>query len=350
MADCNYGRVSTPTHVSRYIDHFAAAMVISGKIDVHHHVYPPVFTEALQRNGGDPSGWYVPPWTVSLDDDVCVKEGIETAILSPTAPGPGIEKDAKTAAKLARGCNDFCAQLRDSQPKRFGFFACVPDLEKDPASVLSEIAYAFNELKADGIILLTSYGAVTPKYLGHPSFVRIWDALNAFKAVVFVHPTHAAGSSLVSSYLPQPAFDYPHETGRTAIDLITSRTLQDHASDCKIILSHAGGTLPGLIDRVAGLMPHAPANINSGLARDELLALARKFYFDTALSSSPMSLKALYALLGEEARSHVLFGSDFPNAPGESIAYFTKQLEESGSLGVGELRENALELFPRLRM
>jgi predicted TIM-barrel fold metal-dependent hydrolase len=322
-------------------------MVVRGKIDVHHHVYPPVFTEALQRNGGDPSGWYIPPWTVALDDDVCAKHGIETAILSCTAPGPGIEQDTRAAANLARACNDYCANLRNSHPKRFGFFACVPDLDKDPSAVLAEITYALDVLQADSIILLTSYGSSPPKYLGHPSFHPIWDALNARKAVVFIHPTHAAGSAQVSQLLPQPAFDYPHETGRTAIDLITSHTLRDHANDCKIILSHAGGTLPALIDRVAGLMPHAPADINCGLSGDEILTLARKFYYDTALSSSAMSLGALMALLGEEGRGHVLFGSDFPNAPAESIGYFTGMLEESGILEVDELRRNAVGLFPR---
>jgi predicted TIM-barrel fold metal-dependent hydrolase len=323
-------------------------MTTPGKIDVHHHVYPPVFVQAIERNGGDPSGWYIPPWTVSLDNDICMQEGIQTAILSCTAPGPGIESDIKVAAKLARECNDFCADLRHSHPERFGFFACVSDLDKDPVSVLEEIEYALEQLKADGIILLTSYGSTTPKYLGHPSFTPIWDSLNVRNAVVFIHPTHAAGSSLVSSRLPQPAFDYPHETGRTAIDLITSGTLQNHASNCKIILSHGGGTLPSLVDRMAGLMPHAPANINSGLSAEEILKLARTFYFDTALSSSPMVLKALNALIGQAGRDKVLFGSDFPNAPVESIGYFTRQLEESGA-DIGELRENALELFPRLR-
>jgi predicted TIM-barrel fold metal-dependent hydrolase len=319
-----------------------------GKIDVHHHVYPPVFVQAIERNGGDPSGWYIPPWTVALDDDICAKEGIQTAILSCTAPGPGIENNTQAAARLARECNDFCATLRDSNPGRFGFFACVSDLDKDPYAVLEEIKYSLDEVKADGIILLTSYGSPTPKYLGHPSFTPVWDALNARSAVVFIHPTHAAGSSLVSSRLPQPAFDYPHETGRTAIDLITSGTLQNHASNCKIILSHGGGTLPSLVDRMAGLMPHAPANINSGLSGEEILKLAKTFYFDTALSSSPMVLEALSALLGETGRGKVLFGSDFPNAPVESIGYFTRQLEESGA-DVGMLRENTLVLFPRLR-
>ena len=326
-------------------------MVTPGKIDVHHHVYPPVFTEALQRNGGDPSGWYIPPWTVALDDDICTKHGITTAILSCTAPGPGIESDPLAAATLARACNDFIFNLRASAPKnRFGFFASVPDLSADPSAVLSEISYALDTLQADGIILLTSYGSSPPKYLGHPSFTPIWTALNARKAVVFIHPTHAAGSSLVSPRLPQPAFDYPHETGRTAIDLITSGTLQNHARDCKIILSHAGGTLPGLIDRVAGLMPFAPADINCGLSGEEILAGARRFWYDTALSSSKMNLGALRALLGEEGRGKVLFGSDFPNAPEESIGYFTGKLEEEGGgfWVIEELRGNAVGLFPRL--
>nr|POE92392.1 6-methylsalicylic acid decarboxylase [Quercus suber] len=322
-------------------------MSTHGEIDVHHHVYPPAMTAALERNGGDPSGWYVPPWTLELENELCEKHSISTSILTVTAPGPAIERDPTVAAKLTRECNEFCANLRDQQPQRFGFFACLPDLRQVDTTV-DEIRYALDVLKADGIILLTSYGTDTPIYLGHASFAPIWQALSARRATVFIHPTHAAGSSLVSDFLPQPAFDYPHETGRTAIDLITSGTLTHAAQNCKIILSHAGGTLPALIDRVAGLLPSAPAAFNPHLSRDELLALARSFYFDTALSSSPMALGALLALLGPDHRSHVLFGSDFPNASDPAIEYFTRQLRASHVFHESELRENALKLFPRL--
>jgi predicted TIM-barrel fold metal-dependent hydrolase len=320
-----------------------------GKIDVHHHVYPLLYTEALHRNGDDPSGWYIPPWTTALDDEMCTAARISTAILSCTAPGPSIEPDPEASAALARSCNEFCAALRDAQPTRYGFFASVPDLALCPSLALTEIEFALITLRADGIILFTSYGSPVPKYLGNPAFAPIWKALSAHKAVVFIHPTHAAGSTQVSPLLPQPAFDYPHETGRAAIDLITSGRLRDEASGCKIILSHGGGTLPVLIDRVAGLMPFAPAGMKSGMSRDEMLGFARGFYYDTALSSSPMALKGLFALLGARGRGRVLFGSDFPNAPDGSIEYFTRQLEESGEVDVRELRANALELFPRLR-
>ncbi|GAB1734813.1 hypothetical protein NU195Hw_g1445t1 [Hortaea werneckii] len=323
-------------------------MTTQGKIDVHHHVYPPVFTQALTRGGGDPSGWYVPDWTVELDDAICGELGVSTAILSCTAPGPDIEKDIGDASALARSCNEYCAKLRNEQPHRFGFFASVPDLSHTKEA-LAEIAYALDELAADGVILLTSYGHSSPKYLGDPSFSPIWDALSARNAVVLVHPTHAVGSLSGVNNLPQPVFDYPHETGRTALDLMVSRTLSRHAKGCKIILSHSGGTLPYLIDRVAGLLPHSPPSFNPGMSRDDLLEQARAFYYDTAAASSPMHLKALFALLGKEGKSHVLFGSDFPNAPAESIKYYTRQLAQNVDFTAEDLVANALELFPRLK-
>lgn len=124
--------------------------------------------------------------------------------------------------------------------------------------------------------------------------------------------------------------------------------LRDHAADCKIVLSHAGGTLPCLIDRVARVMPSAPASFKPGKSGEELLNEARWFYYDTALASSAMSLGALMALLGEDKRDHVLFGTDFPNAPDETIVYFTRQLEDQGDVDVAAVRGNALKLFPRL--
>ena len=316
------------------------------KIDVHHHVYPPAYTEALERAGGDPSGWYIPPWTVQLSHDLCKQMGVGTAYLSCTAPGPDIEKDPAEAQKLARACNGFNAKVKGAEPEKYGFFASVPNLLNTEVAI-EEMRYALDDLNADGVCLMTRYGEDN-HYLGHPDFTPIWDFLNARSIVVFVHPTHPVDTHLVNKHLPQPAFDYAHETGRTAIDMITMNMLRDHAANCKIILSHAGGTLPYLIDRAAGALPNTPAGINPGKGTDEMLEEARTFYYDTALSSSPMHVKAMMALLGEERKDHVLFGTDFPNAPWDSIEYYTAQLEEQGVWNTEDLRNNGLKLFPRL--
>lgn len=316
------------------------------KIDVHHHVYPLIYTQALENAGGDPSGWFVPPWSIEADHDLCRKMGVSTAILSCTAPGPDIERDPSKAQALARAFNEYSASIRDAEPRAYGFFASVPSLLHIERAI-EEMSHALDSLQADGIVLMSRYGDDN-HYLGHSGFTPIWDFLNSRQAIVFIHPTHPVDTHLINQYLPQPAFDYPHETGRAAIDMIMTNMLRDHARSCKIILSHAGGTLPYLADRVAGLMSNAPSAFNSGKTRDEILAEAAMFYFDTALSSSPRVLTLLMDLLGPGRRDHLLFGTDFPNAPSPAIEYYTTQLESNVAFDVKDLRDNALKLFPRL--
>lgn len=226
----------------------------------------------------------------------------------PLLPRPRLQHRTrpKHPHNLARSCNAFYATLRDAQPTHYGFFASVPNLAASPPSaVLAEIEYAFDTLRADRVMLFASYHA---EYLGNPAFRPMWTALSARKVVVFVHPTPAAGGgpgpgpSQVSPLLPPPACDFPHETGRTALDLITSGRLRGEASGCKIILSHGGGALPGLIDRVAELMPFTPAGGKLGISSDEMLGFARGFYYDTALASGPVVLRGLFALLGKEGK------------------------------------------------
>ncbi len=172
------------------------------------------------------------------------------------------------------------------------------------------------------MVIFTRYGNDN-HYLGHPDFRPIWEELNRRKAVVFVHPTHAVDTNLVNKHLPQPMFDYPHETGRTAIDMILSNTLNSVAKDCKIILSHAGGTLPTLIYRPAGMLPYTPFSV--GKSTEQIVEEASRFYFDIAISSNPLTLPALFLLAKP---GHVLFGSDFPNAPSEGIKYCTRNFED----------------------
>ncbi|PVH70153.1 amidohydrolase family protein [Cadophora sp. DSE1049] len=312
------------------------------RIDVHHHFYPEAFTRALIKAGGDPSGWTIPPWTLEADQQLAKDIEIKTAILSVTAPGPCIERDPKAAAKLARTVNEAAATIRNQHPSSYGFFASLPSLLNEKEA-LEELAYALDDLKADGVIIFTRYGEDN-HYLGHADFRPIWIELNKRKAVVFIHPTHAVDTNLVNSHLPQPMFDYPQETGRTAIDMMLSNTLP-LVKDCKVILSHAGGTLPYLIDRVAGMIPHTQFTVNKSTA--ELTEDAKQFYFDTALSSNPLVLDHL---LGFAKDGHVLFGSDFPNAPTGGIGYFTRNLDDHVSEVMKQkiCGDNALKLFPRL--
>ncbi|KAI0437782.1 hypothetical protein F4803DRAFT_128294 [Xylaria telfairii] len=334
--------------------------MVKQRIDVHHHFVPPFYAQALKEGGGDPSGWTIPDWSLEKDIKFNDEENIAFTFLTITAPGAGILSHNEEQVRFCRKANEYAAGICSSHPKRYGFFATIPSL-LDPVSAHAEIIYAHERLGADGIILYTRYGQGN-HYLGHPDFKSTWDLLESRGVVVFVHPTHPVDTSLVNASLPQPMIDYPHETTRTAIDLIISSTIRSHPN-VKIILSHAGGTLPYLALRPATMLPYIPSETSSlangskekqnCLSATELMSNfmedAQSFYYDTALSNSPLQL----ALLKDFAHpGHILFGSDFPYAPTPAIRHMNRLLDEYGgkdedlvySINIA----SALKLFPRL--
>ena len=269
-------------------------------------------------------------------------QNISTAILSLTAPGCTLLK-GHASAQLARAVNVEAASIRDAAPSQFGFFAALPNLIDNVQVGLEEVAYALDHLNADGVTLYTRYGS-TNNYLGHEMFTPLWEELHRRSAVVFIHPTHSVDTNLVNGKLPQPIIDYPHETGRTATDLIMSGAMRRYPN-VRIILSHAGGTLPYLAARAANVL--YDYNL-SDQTPEEFLEDARRFYFDLALSSNEYTLGLLLKFARE---SHVLYGSDFPYAPTKSIETHTLMLENYGLRGIAKDqigRDNALALLPRL--
>lgn len=283
---------------------------------------------------------------------------VGTAILSLTAPGTSI-LTGKAASRLARSVNEEAAKIRDSDPLAFGFFAALPPIidnenGDNTADVLEEIAFSLDKLHADGVTLFTSYGPDNV-YLGHEAIKPIWEALSARKAAVFIHPTdvqqtgthttNTAGVKAEAPKIPQFVIDFPHETARTAVDLILNGYIRQY-SGCKIILSHAGGTLPYIAHRAAHLLADYPIRNKTA---EEFLDDARSFYYDTALSANHYSLSLLRKFAKED---HILFGTDFPYAPVKTIGTNVGWLEEAevkwSKQQIEMLRRgNALRLFPR---
>ena len=299
----------------------------------------------MGQTRGDLSDWYLPQWSQTQSLALMDSLSIKTAILSVTAPGPPI-LHGTAAAKLARSCNEDAAAIRDSDPSRFGFFANLPCLQSDPDLALAEIAYCLDHLGADGVTLYSRYGAEN-HYLGHPSFRAIWAELDKRRAVVFVHPTHSVETDLVNAMLAQPMIDYCHETCRAAVDLVSMNTIREFPN-VKIILAHAGGTLPYLADRVFNLLPDCGFTKKT---TEECWEDCRKFYYDTALSANEYTLPLITKFA---ARGRILFGSDFPYAPTKTITTMTKRLDVYGFEDGEKEREavdygNAMELFPRLK-
>lgn len=320
-------------------------MSFPSKIDVHHHSLPSFYCEAVAKSI-DVSGAPAPGTTIQDSINLMDKLDVSTSIISLSAPGAEIAGSVEGSRALARQYNDYAYAFRASDPTRLGFFAALPSLN-DMEGCIAEIKYALDEQRADGVTLFSSYGG---KYLGHPDLIPLWFQLNARRAVVFIHPTHTPSGEWASPSLQQPIIDYPHETTRTACDLIMSGRKRQNPK-CKIILSHGGGTLPFLAERLRNLAPtiFAKSQVQDAPKGEEIVDDAKSFYFDTALASTA---NILDSLLKWAPKEQILFGSDFPFAFNETIEFYTEKLEDYEMDDQARqmlYRNNALELFPRLR-
>jgi aminocarboxymuconate-semialdehyde decarboxylase len=312
-------------------------MSTTNRIDVHQHVVPPVWADALAKHGGDPSGWASPNWTPDRAIAFMDSQEIATGVLSLTAPSVQ-GWSGQEARDMARRVNEYTAGLVSTRPDRFGNFATLP--MQDVEGAIVELDYALDTLKADGVVLLSNYHGL---YLGDSSFEPLWAELNRRKATVFVHPGKPA-IPLIDG-IPGPIVDYPFDTTRTAVQLVLNGVLRRH-SDVRIILSHAGGFLPYASHRFAELA----SSIRSGKPPvAEILQDFQRFYFDTALSAGPAALPSLTKFAGV---SKILYGSDFPYAPPSVGASFTAKLDSYAEISKQSHqainRGNALQLFPRL--
>jgi len=263
-------------------------------------------------------------------------------MLSVTMPGARVFQGSD-ARVLARQMNEAIASICRANPERFGFFVNLPDVLLDTAGALEEIKYSLDVLKADGVILFTRYGDATT-YLGNPDIEAIWEELNKRNAVVLVHPANATEKVVINPRLPHFLIEGPHETTRTAMDMIVSGTLRKFPN-CKVVLCHAGGTLPWVIGRVLDGL-----DLFGILDPHQALQDFGRFYFELALSTKPSVVAMLRSLVSDE---QILYGSDFPYNPLRFCLKSADELEEQ-VISDAEFRDkiyrlNALRLFPRLR-
>ena len=166
--------------------------------------------------------------------------------------------------------NEYAAKLVADYPGRFGNFAMLP--LTDAEGSLRELTYALDTLKADGIALMTSYG---DKWLGDPLFLPVMEELNRRKALVYTHPTAANCCVNLVPTQPPVMIEFGTDTTRTIADIVFSGNAR-RFPDIRWIFSHAGGTMPFLIERFVRhplLVPKAKETVPDGT-----LAELKRFY------------------------------------------------------------------------
>lgn len=354
---------------------------MKGYIDVHNHAIPKDYTDTLAKMGVKKGlGVQFPAWTEKDALEVMDENGVQTQVLSISAPGVWFRDADPTfryAKELSRSTNEFLAALLRKYPTRFGAFATTP--MPDVESAILEVAYALDELCLDGVVLLSNYDGY---YLGDERYDRLFAELDRRSAVVFIHP--ASPPDFESSHLglPEAMVDVCFDTTRTVFSLIIGGVIKRYPN-IRFILAHAGGATPYMAGRVGfvsqlaadlkGVAPHIadgigamgkviPAlkdhmpgtlnyylNLRKNVFPEGIDYFLSRFYYDTALSASPHAFTSLLTLVDT---AHILFGTDsafagkaavHPSITGvESYQAFSEQ-------DVGNIRNgSALAIFPRL--
>ena len=316
----------------------AGAGTPPGRIDIHHHFVPPLFEQsARDRNLLHPmlAGLSI---TRSLEE--MDRNGVASAVLS--IPSPGVwYGNVELAQRIARDANDCAARLVSDHKGRFGMFATLtlPDLD----SSLAELAYAYDQLHADGIHMWTNYGDFWP---GDAHLTPLLEELNRRKAVVYTHPTAPNCCGHLVPEAPVTMIEYGTDTTRAIASLVFSGAASRY-SDIRWIVSHAGGTMPFLVERFL-LQADVQAKTQEGARKipNGVLYELRRLYFDTAQSANPYAMGPLSRLV---ANAQICFGSDFPY---RAIADNVSGLAQCGVFGARDLdaieRTNASRLLPRL--
>lgn len=300
-------------------------------IDFHHHLEP---------TGKNAEGR---PWSLQA----AIEQLERSAVIAMGWTGPVFDQDAAVAATKARQYNDWAAEIVRDHPRRFGQFASLPMNDVDAS--LTEISYAFDVLKVDGIGLATNYGA---SWLGERRFLPIFEELNRRKALVYVHPAQAPcwTASAFSyerdnSFVSAPWIEFPTNTARTILSLWAAGTTQ-RLPDIRFVFSHGGGVMPILLGRFAGFSGWETVGADrlQSMFPQGVHAEFGKLYFECAQAYAPETMAMLRSVVPE---SHLLFGSDYSYFPVSHSVKLFNDLNLPSSLKQNIRRGNAGVLLPR---
>jgi 6-methylsalicylate decarboxylase len=309
------------------------------RIDVHFHLIPQFYKDAVYETGGGPAIGRYPEWSPERALELMDEHGIEVALTSLAQPGVQFGNRQKSCV-LARRCNDYAAELNARWPRRFGGFATVPIWAPDDA--IAEIDHSYDQLKLNGVCLFASYGG---KFLGDPLFDPVLAALDDRDAIVFIHPAlHPSSRDLD---LPWPGFmmEYLFDTTRAVVNLVFGGAIE-RFPHIRFVLPHAGGVVPYFAWRLS-VSPMIDAR-QPQLSRAEVYRRLKHFWYDTALSPTAETI----ACLNEVALpQRVVFGSDWPFANADVVAEAVKTYEGITSISPAQRvaidSGNALALFPQ---
>lgn len=252
--------------------------------------------------------------------------GLETAVVSFPSPESFVDEKYLSRPviyrRLSEIINDHVADAHDRYPDRIMGFASVPLVDAEAAK--EELDRAIDDLGLQGAVLDTN---VFGRHLTDEEFQPFFEHANDRALPIFLHPTNPAGKDRMDRFYSESIVGFPMDTTLAATYMIFSGFMEEY-DDLEIILSHLGGALPYLRRRLSFLYSPNDAEFQHDVIAPlerEPVDYVQDFWYDTAMTF-PTAMEMAMDVVGDR----LLFGSDYPFGPKDSVTTGDQQIEELG--------------------
>ena len=292
------------------------------KLDLHTHYYPESYFEKIRELPSEfsfarsPSGQTIITYrgarffgvTPAMTDVArrladMDRVGIDVEVVSLSTPNVFFT-DAQHQPEIARMVNDAYAELIAKHPTRFKGFASIPMDNADAA--IAELHRAIDELKLNGVILLSNIGG---RPLTSPEYRAFFAEANRMKLCILLHPMLPANADPFREYVLGPIVGFMFDTTLAVARMCFDGMLKEFP-DIRWIAAHLGGAVPYLMERMDNGwrdFPECRAKI------DELPSVyLKKLYYDT-VNFNPHMLMMVREMIGA---NRMVMGSDYPHLLG----------------------------------
>jgi len=229
--------------------------------------------------------------------------GIDVEVVSLSTPNLFFA-DAQHQPAIARLVNDAYAGLIAEHPTRFKAFASIP--MDSPDEALQELHRAIDELKMNGVILLSNIGG---NPITSPQYRDFFAEANRMKLCILLHPMLPANAEPFREYVLGPIVGFMFDTTLAVARMCFDGMFRDFP-DIRWIVGHLGGSVPYLMERMDNGwrdFPECRAKI------DELPSVyLKRLYYDTVNFNLHM-LMMVRNMIGAD---HMVLGSDYPHLLG----------------------------------
>ena len=295
---------------------------VSRKFDLHTHYYPPIYFDKIRELPSEfsfdksPSGQTIityrgarffgvtPPMTdVAKRIEDMDRVGIDVEVVSLSTPNVFFT-DAQHQPEIARIVNDAYAELVAQHPMRFKGFASIP--MDDPDAALSELHRAIDELKLNGVILLSN---ISGKPLTSPEYRPFFAEANRMKLCILLHPMLPANKEPFREYVLGPIVGFMFDTTLAVARMCYDGMFRDFPN-IRWIVAHLGGAVPYLMERLDNGWRDF---VECRAKIDELPSTYLKRLYYDSVNFNPHMLMMARNMVGAD---HLVMGSDYPHLLG----------------------------------